>query len=141
MRSVCYAHICWCIHVDLYLITSDKTEFEEEEREAKIELTTTLASVGWTESDSRPSTIVTGTVVGLLCCVIPIVAIIVLDLPALHRDLCRMIYNVTGKEKYNSNKKVQKSHKKGTREVRQADKPNQERGRGRWTAEFEENEV
>ncbi len=129
------------MYVDLYLITSDKTEIEEEEREAKTELTTTLASVGWTESDSRPSTIVTGTILGLLCCVIPIAAIVVLDLPALHRDLRRMIYNITGKEKYNSKKKVQKSHRKGALEVRKADKPIQERGGGRWTAEVEESEV
>ncbi len=117
------------------------TESEKEEREAETDQTTTLASFGWTESDSRPSTIVTGTMLGLLCCVIPIAAIIVLDLPALHRDLSRMIYNVTGKEKYNSKKRGQKSHRKRAQEIRKADKPIQERGRGPWTAKVEESEV
>ncbi len=81
-----------------FLFTLDVTEFDKEEPDAESVPTTTLDSIGWTESDSRPSAIATGAVVGLLCCVIPLVAMLILDLPALSRDLRRMVYNVTGKE-------------------------------------------
>ncbi len=55
-------------------------------------------SIGWTKSDSRPSAIATGTVVGLVCCVVPLALLCCSDLPAFHRDLRRMWGNITGKK-------------------------------------------
>ncbi len=55
-------------------------------------------SIGWTKSDSRPSAIATGMVVGLVCCVVPLALLFCSDLSAFRQDLHRMWGNVTGSE-------------------------------------------
>ncbi len=65
-------------------------------------------SIGWTESDSRPSAIATGAGVGIVFCVLPLLIVFILDLPTLYRYFRRAMYNITGNEKYKPRKKTKK---------------------------------
>ncbi len=94
-------------------------------------------SISWTESDSRSSAIATGTVVGLLCCVIPIAAMIILDLPAVLRDLLRMAYNITGNEKFNWKRQTKEYRDKERRDAEPAEKRSERRLRANLEAKVD----
>ena len=92
-----------------YLIPEiTESERQKESTEQLTEQERFWVSIGWTKSDSRPSAIATGTVVGLVCCVVPLALLCCSDLCASHRDLSRMWGNITGKK----NHKMMKRRKK-----------------------------
>ncbi len=104
-------------------------EITHDEQRGGVTVSKQENSASWTESDSRPSAIATGTVVGLLCCVIPILAIIILDLPVMRSHLLRMAYNINGDEKYNRKRETRKSRSKNSRDEKQSEKRRERRGR------------
>ena len=106
-----------CIKI-LWIDTADATDAAKE-----IETTDHLTeqekfwvSIGWTKSDSRPSAIATGAVVGIVFCVLPLLLVFILGLPTLYRDFLRAMYNLTGNEKYNPDKKTEKLQPEKKRE-------------------------
>ncbi len=68
---------------------------------------------------------------------IPILAIVILDLPALRRRLLRMMYNITGDEKYNRKRKTKKSASKNVRDAEEPQKRRERRGRVGLQAEVD----
>ncbi len=82
------------------------SEISEDEREQQISDAESLteqqkywASIGWTESDSVPTAIAVGTVGGILLFGTPFILVFLMDLPSLHRDLCRALRTVMGKQR------------------------------------------
>ncbi len=70
-----------------------------------------------------------------MCCVIPIVAIIILDLPALRRHLIGTAHNITGGKKYNQKRLIKKALRRHCRDAEQIEKRMEKRGRADLEAE------
>ena len=70
-----------------------------------------------------------------MCCVIPIVAIIILDLPALRRRLIGTAHNITGGTTYNQKRQIEKALHRHSRDAEQAENRGEKRGRADLEAE------
>ncbi len=108
------------MHLLFYILVGGK--------EGSVTVSKQRTFVAWTVSDYRPSAITTGTIIGLLCCVIPILAIVIQDLPTLHLGLLRAAYNIAGNARYNRQRQTKMSQGKNRHYHKQTEK---RRGRKR----------